>query len=58
MPGEKDDNEEFDRLETVEYDEDDLPHEQHHTSEVDALLLTPLSDEATRELIEDEEQTE
>jgi hypothetical protein len=53
MPGEKDD--EFDRLETVRYDEDDLPHEEHHTSEVDALELTPLSDKSARELIEDDE---
>jgi hypothetical protein len=56
MPRDKDD--EFDRIEAIEYDEDDLPHEEHHTSETDALLLTPLSDEATRELIVDEEQTD
>lgn len=56
MPREKDD--EFDRLEAIEYDEADLPHEEHHTSEVDALLLTPLSDETARELIVDEEPTD
>ena len=54
MPGDKDDAE-FERLETDVYDEDDQPFEEHETSEVDALLLAPMSDESTRELIVDDD---
>jgi hypothetical protein len=49
-----DDEREFEELEEDVYDADDQP-EEPHTSEVDALLLAPLSDESTREQIVDEE---
>ena len=52
MPREDD---EFEALEEDVYDADDEPDGEHHTSEVDALLLAPLSDQSTRELIVDDE---
>lgn len=50
----KDDNAEFDALETDVYDADDEPAEESHTSQAEALELTPLSDQSARDLIVDE----
>jgi len=56
MPRDPDD--EFDRLETDVYDEDDQPVEKRQLSEVDALRLMPLSDGGTREQIVDDVEDE
>jgi hypothetical protein len=51
----RDDDDEFEALETDVYDADDQPEGESHTTEADALRLAPLSDQSARDLIIDEE---
>lgn len=52
MPGK--DEEDFEALEADVYDADDQPAGERHTSEVEALLLAPRSDQSARDLIVDD----